>query len=288
MFFIRFVKVISLAFHSKEFYQDLYYNVKGIKFGYLFFILAVSNLVIVSFSTLSIASLFDVSTSSSRGSLIVDQIPLMRMDKGTLSIQSKLSVAEIRDYNNKIAVIDINSFPDKYLNSGVPLFINKSSVFISNGAGGYYKILDFVTYFSDDAILDKSFFIQMFKQLKLSLPFSAFFIFYPLGLLFRCLFLSANLAMLSFFGFIYGKFSGTKLYFKNLFRVSIFSSFPSLLVDFIIICYLFISNRFFFDFYYKIHSPMKENFVFILSVGYFFFAVKSICNAENTKRSKLN
>jgi hypothetical protein len=276
MFFSRLVTVGCLAFHSKEFYKDLYFNVKGIKFGYLLFILAISNLMLIVFCSSLISSMFDVSSPSSRGILIIEQMPMMQMKGGGLYADNQSKPVEIKDGKRKIAIIDIDAFPEKYINSRIPLFINKTSVYISDGGGGYYKILDFDTYFSDDNLLDKSFLIQIFSAFKTALMISAFLIFYPLGLLLRCIFLSLNLAVFSFFGLLYGKFVGLKLNFKDLFRVSIFTSFPALLIDCVIIFYLFLSNRFFFDFYYKMHSPSKENFIFLLSVGYFVFAVKSI------------
>lgn len=290
MFFSRFVKVSCLSFHSKEFYKDLYFNVKGVKFGYLLFILAISNLMLVFFCSFSIRDFFDVSSSSSKGSIIIDQLPVMNIQNGIIHTENPSKPVEVEYYKNRIAIIDIDAFPEKYLNSKIPLFINKTSIYISDTAGGYYKALDFNNYFSGQALLDKEFFVQSFSVIRSTLLFSAFFVFYPLGLLLRCIFISMNLALFSLFAFLYGKISGINFYFKDIFRVSIFSSFPSLFIDLFIISYLFLYNRFFFDFYYKMHSPLKENFIFLLSVGYFFFALKSIYDSgmltskKNTKK----
>jgi|GEM_PF-3329366 len=278
----RFFKIVSLTFYSKEFYQDLYFNVKSFKFSYLLTLLAIFYFALVLFSYSFINSLLDVNPNGSVS--VVEQIPEMNFEKGILSFKSEMGSLEIYDRGSKLAIIDLNSFPEKYINSRIPVFINKSSVFMFNGVADYYKILDFVDYFHGNQVLDKEFLQQVFASIKASLFFTVFLIFYPMGLLVKCLLLAVNLAVFSVFALLYGKIVGVKLNFKDLFRVSMFAIFPSIIVDFISMCFVFIANDFFFDFYYKLHSPLKDNLVYLLSIGYFCFAIKAICDERRIKQ----
>lgn len=279
MFVSRFFKIVSLTFYSKEFYQDLYFNIKSFKFSYLLTLLGVFYFALVFFSYSFINSLLDVKGSVS----IVEQLPEMSFEKGILSFKSDVNSVEINDRGNNLAIIDMNSFPEKYINSRIPIFINKSSIFMFNGITDYYKIMDFADYFHGDKILDKEFLRQVFASVKASLLFTVFLIFYPVGLLVKLLLLSANVAIFSLFGLLYGKIVGIKLKFKSVFRVAIFAMFPSIIVELISMCVVFAAHDSFFGFYYKLHSPIRENLVYVLSIGYFYFAIKAISDSKKAK-----
>lgn len=274
MFISRFFKIVSLTFYSKEFYQDLYFARNSFQFSYLLTLLGVFYFALVFFSYSFLSSLLGV--NSNGAGTIVDQIPEMSFEKGILSFKADIDSVEIQDRGKKLVIIDLNSFPEKYIHSHIPIFVNKSSVFMFNGVADYYKILDFADYFYGHKVLDKAFLAQVLASIKASLIFTVFLIFYPVGLLVKCLLLSANLIVFSLFGLLYGKIVGIKLSFKGLFRVSAFSMFPSIVMDFLSMCLVFIANDSFFGFYYKLHSPLKDNVIYLLSIGYFYFAIKAI------------
>ena len=277
IFFSRFVDIAGLTFYSSAFYKDLYFNVKSFKISYLALLLGISNLILVSFCYVFINSLLGFSGNGDIRVSLIEQIPEMRLQNGTLILKNNIGPSYIYHGSRRIVVIDIDAFPEKYVNSNIPLVINKTDVFMFDGKSEYYAILNFGRYFSGDTILDKQFFFQLLNAVKSTLILATFLIFYPIGLVIRALFISVNFAIFSLFGLLYGKIVKVKLSFKDLFRVAIFAVFPAVIVELLITGYLFLSNDFFFDFYYKIHSSLKENIIFLIAIGYFCFAVKSIC-----------
>lgn len=217
----------------------------------------------------------------SRG-VLSSQIPQFQIKKSQVVIQDK-TPAFIFDKGYKIAVIDIDAFPDKYANQSVPFVINKNSVFVFNGAGGYSKVMDFSDFVKDSKLLGEEDFLQTFASIHSRLLFTCFFIMLPIMFLSQVFLVTVTLFVLSGIVWGYGKFSNLGFKFKGLFRIALFSIFPALALDLLIDAYHFVSTSSFFDYYFKVHGPTKRNVIFLLSIGYFVFAVKSVVKSKKFK-----
>lgn len=278
MFFSRFAQVIKLSFNSKSFYQDLYYNVRGLKLKYLVALLGSINLILVTFAYIFLNNLLGEPSRSN----IVSQIPLLQVKQGQLTSEDK-KPAMIFDRGYKLALIDIDAFPEKYSDQSVPFFINKTSIFVFNGAGGYSKALDFADFTQETELLNESYFTSVFSSMHSRLLFTSFVIMFPLMTLMQLALISVTLAVFSGAAWIYGKTSENNFQFKDLYRIAIFAAFPSLVIDTSIDIYSFLSTNSFFEYYFKIHAPLKRNIIFLISIGYFIFAVRAVLESKKQK-----
>ena len=275
MFFTRFFQIFKLSLSSKSFYEDLYHNVKGLKLKYpLSFILFI-NLVLAMFFYIYMS---DFLGEASRGNL-ASQIPQLQIKKSQLVVEKKDPVF-LLDRERKIAVIDIDAFPDKYSRQSIPFMINKNSVFMNNGAGGYSKMLDFSSFIQESQLMNESDFLRIFASIYSRLPFSCFIIMLPIMFFSQIFLLSVSISILAGIIWGYGKFSKVEFRVKNLFRIMLFAAFPALMLDLLIDIYYFASTSSLFEYYFKMYSPAKRNIVFLVSVGYFVFAVKSVVKSK--------
>ncbi len=275
MFFIRFFQIFNLSLNSRSFYKDLYYNVKGLKLKY--------PLVFILFINLFLAMFFyiymrDFLGDPSRGNL-ASQIPQLQIKQGQLFIEKKDPIF-LLDGKHKIAVIDVDAFPEKYSRQSMPFMINKNSVFMNNGAGGYSKVLDFSSFIQESQLMSESDFFRILASIHSRLPFSCFFIMLPIMFFSQIFLISVALSALAGIVWGYGKFSKVGFRFKNLFRIMLFASFPALMLDLLIDIYYFSSTSSLFEYYFKVYSPAKRNIVFLVHVGYFVFAVKSVVKSK--------
>jgi len=205
------------------------------------------------------------------------QIPEMKLSNGSLSITGQTEPIYIK-YNDRIvSIIDTKSSVEKHIDSRVPIIITNSEILMFDGENSYYSALSFSSYSAKDVIINKNF----LETVKNYFIWITFLVFYPLVLLIWILLLSLSSSAFSLFGILYGKITKASLNFKRVFHVAIVATFPVLILDTALSLYFFLSNDFFFDVLYKTNSSLKQNAIFLIAIGYFFSALKTICTKIN-------
>ncbi len=273
----RILNILKLSFHSREFYKDIYYNLSGTKIFYLIVVLAITNLTfVVPIYNFFYHTLNQHSQNENSVEYILEQLPKMSFKGGLLSIEQESPFFVYSQENNKkIIVIDLKAQPEKYMQSQIPIFVSRRGVFTLVNEKFYQQILNFDNLFAKDTIITNEFFIDKVKLIKSQLFFLIFGLFYPMTVMFRATFIAINIFIFTLLGKFYGRITSNSLQIKSLYRVGVFAMLPPLVIDSILNIYFYITRSYFEGLQVILHSPIKMNAIFIISLSYFYFALKS-------------
>jgi hypothetical protein len=283
MNFIRILHILKLSFYSKEFYRDVYHNLTGFKVTYLLVLILFCNLAfIVPLYGFFYKILNYPSADESEVAFIINQFPTMHVKKGLLFVEGEEPVFGYSRDKEKIVVIDTAAFPSKYEQMKIPIFINKEGVFLLYKS--YNQTLKFSNFFPTDTVVAHDFLKDKMEAMR-NMLFSVVFIFYLITTLTTLFFIALKLIIFALLGRVYGKVIVCDLKFKSLSRVAVFATFPPLIIDATANVYLYLTRYSFTEFQAALYSPLKINLIFIISILYFYFALKS-CVIEKRAKSK--
>lgn len=215
---------------------------------------------------------------------IAKQLPDMSIKEGILSINNYKDPVFVYARNeSKVIVVDTESNYNKYVKENIPMAITKNGVFMLKNNNTYQSAFVFKDVFVNDTIITSNSIVKQIQSVRSRLFSLIFFLFYPVSFLFKSVFTLINVAFFAFLGKVYSKITTNDFKFKQLFRLSVFAMFPPIIIDSLLNVYSYVTRSHFESIQVIINSSTKGNLVFLISVGYLYFALYS-CSKQSTKK----
>lgn len=285
MFFKRLIKIIHHSFCSKEFYIDLYHNVKGLKLQYLITLIFITNLSFVT-------PLYFQAKNTVENNELLAKTDLNYIQKQLPeSIAIKDHILEIPDHVSEV-IYSENKQPtigfatknnlEKLKGKNVPLIITKYGTYILTD--NQYIFISFALYMPKNSFISPQMVINQIRFVQQYLGF-VFIIFYVISTAVKIFMTCFNILFFSGFGFLYMKIQKTSPEFSSIYRVSAFTALPSIIVEFILNTYIAITSHSITGLQQMINSPLKANIVFFIAVGYFYYALFHITKSYKKQPS---
>ena len=277
MFFKKLLNILKYSFFSKEFYIDLFINVKGLQLKYFLTVVFITNISFILPTYIMGKHSLDQSKILSDSNLYFIKTQLPR----TISIQDHIleipkDIKEIIYLKNGTPAIGfvINNNIEKLKSHNIPIIINKNGTFI-RATDYQYIFIDFSLHMPKESFISISDTIEQVRIIKDNLGI-VFIVFYVISTLIKTLMIALNLLFFAIFGLFYMKIQKVPTHFLSIYRVSIFASLPSLLIESIFNIYLAFTQTSVIFFQQAANAPLKTNIVFCLAIGYFFYALFNI------------
>lgn len=283
MFLKRLIHIIQHSFCSKDFYIDLYRNVKGLKVQYFIILLCITNLafIIPTYVLSKNAVENNVLLAETNLNYIKSQLP------ETIAIKDHIlelpdNIQEILYSEDKQPVIGfaIKNNLESLKAKDIPLIITKNGSYIR--ADNQYLFISFSLHMPKDSFISPQMIISQIKLIQSNLGF-IFVIFYLVSTVIKGLMICLHLLFFLGFGFLYMKMQKTTPDFLSLCRVSMFAVFPSIIIEFIFNIYIAITHHSLLTFQQSLNAPFKSNLIFFIAVGYFYYALFYITKSYKNK-----
>ncbi len=273
MFFKRLKQIIQHSFCSKEFYIDLYHNVKGLKLQYLITLLFITNLSFVTpfyFQSKNAVENNELLTKTDLN-YIQKQLPESIAIKDHI-LEIPDDIPEIIYSENKQPTIGFATKNNLEILKGknVPLIITKYGTYILTDS--QYIFISFALYMPKNSFISPQMVINQINFVQHYLGF-VFITFYVISTAVKIFMICLNILFFSGFGFLYMKIQKLSPEFSSIYRVSAFAVFPSIIVEFILNTYIALTNHSLTGLQQMINSPLKANIVFFIAIGYFYYAL---------------
>jgi len=274
MFAIATIRSIFLSIYSGDFYKDLYFKDKKIRFLALLFVIAAAN-----FATILPFYSFTKSIISSNYDSIINLQKIEFKDQ-KLSVHNKDRPLILHYNNQPFAIVDTLNPAEKHFAEKFYIIVSKTGIFALDTHNNHYQKFDFVEYNNENSVWDQNTIKVVTEYLNNSSKFLIFAIAYPIGILITSIFLSLKLLFFSFVGFVYGKVSKVSFSIYGLLRIAVFAIIPSLLMQLGLILYLLLSDISVLEFYSILNRSLVTNLSLVIFIGYFFAALDTVRNAK--------
>jgi hypothetical protein len=281
MFLKRLTQIIQYSFCSKDFYIDLYHNVKGLKLQYFFTLIFLTNLAFV-------LPLYMFSKNA------VENSVLLKKDNLNYIVKKLPESLAIKDYTLEIPdtipeiIVTANNTPilgfakQNNLNDlkvkNIPIILAKDGTYILSNNN--YVFISFSIHMPKDSFLSPRAIVDQIEVIQDHINF-IFVLFYVVATIIKALMLCLNLLFFSAFGFLYMKILKKTPNFLSISRIAIFASFPSLIIDCILNSYVAITNPSFLNFILAANNSLKSNIVFFIALSYFYYALFNITRNQD-------
>lgn len=256
------IQAVYLSFYSRELYQDIARNWKGLCLPYLFFVLML-------FWIPEITNMHRKASDfiADEGPNYVEQIPVITIAKGEVSIKEDMPYT-IYDNKNKtpFAVIDTTGKTTSLDNSPAHVLVTKNMLIVRVAEKEVRSLP--LSDIGDVTITKKLIYawLEMFNNLIIAVLF-------PLMLLISFGFHSIQVILLSLLGGNFAKYFNVNLDFRALIRLSAVAFTPPLLLETV-------------HAILDISYPYSSFLSFIIAAGYLYYAVGSNSEKMLTPISK--
>ncbi|MBP9792339.1 MAG: DUF1189 family protein [Rickettsiales bacterium] len=281
MFLKRLIQIIQYSFCSKDFYIDLYHNVKGPKLQYFLIVMFVTNLAFVLPLYIFSKNTIENSELLKKANLnyIAKQLPESLAIKDYI-LEIPDTVPETIFTENKTPILGFakqNNLSNLKIKN-IPIIIAKDGTYILSGTN--YVFISFSIHMPKNSFLSPRTIVDQIEMIQDHLNF-IFVLFYVVATIIKALILGLNLLFFSAFGFLYIKILKRTPNFLSIYRIAIFSSFPSLIIEFVLNSYVAIINPSFLNFIIATNNSLKSNIVFFTALGYFYYALFHITRNQD-------
>jgi len=245
------IQALYLSFYSRELYQDIARNWKGLCLPYLFFVLTIFWIPEIINTHRTISDFI-----AEEGPKYVEQIPVITIAKGEVSIKETMpyTIYNKKD-NTPFAIIDTTGKTTSLDNSPARVLVTKNMLIIKKDEKEVRSLP-----LSDigDVILTRKLvysWLEIFNNLIIAVLF-------PLLLLLSFGFHIMQMILLSFLGGNFAKYFNVNLDFRTLMRLSAVAFTPPLLLE---------TAHAILDISY----PYSSFLSFLIAAGYLYYAVGS-------------
>ncbi len=245
------IQALQLSFYSRELYQDIARNWKGLCLPYLFFVLMIFWIPEIMNMHRNISDFI-----ADEGPKYVEQIPVITIAKGEVSIKEEMPYT-IFDKKNKtpFAIIDTTGKTTSLDNSTAHVLVTKNMLIVRKDEK---EVRSLPLTDIGDVIITKQLiytWLEIFNNLVIAVLF-------PLMLLMSYGFHIIQVILLSFLGGNLAKSFNVNLDFRALMRLSAVAFTPPLLLEAV-------------HAILDIAYPYSSLFSFLIAAGYLYYAIGS-------------
>jgi len=245
------IQALHLSFYSRELYQDIARNWKGLCLPYLFFVLMIFWIPEIMNMHRNISEFI-----ADEGPKYVEQIPVITIAKGEVSIKEEMPYT-IFDKKNKtpFAIIDTTGKTTSLDNSPAHVLVTRNTLIVRKDEKEVRSLP--LTDIGDVTITRKLIYtwLEIFNNLIIAVLF-------PLMLLMSYGFHIIQVILLSFLGGNFAKYFNVNLDFRALMRLSAVAFTPPLLLEAV-------------HAILDISYPYSSLFSFLIAAGYLYYAIGS-------------
>lgn len=245
-----------LSFYCKDVYRDMALNKQGIGFGYLFLLLALCWLVLVSVADSHIDSYLDKTAPA-----LLAQFPAISIFNGQASI-NETQPYYIRDpeTGESLAVIDTTGLITSMDDTDAPILMTKNAVMVEKSD---IETRTFDLSEIGNIVIDRELLTAWTEETKSYLGI----IIYPFALMGSFLYRVVQVLIYAFFGMVLASMCKAQLDYSQLLRLSVVAVTPGIII-----------NTFLWSF--GIDIPMSGLMFFLLAMVYLHVGIKSTLVAD--------